>query len=1440
MYFTVEWPKHIRIPQQDPSPLVHVSSNRDRLLFAVLTANSLSIWFCKPSVEIVCFRRSVNSVTEFGSNQRAEWRPDSSMVAVTTSRGYIIFYKLEVDLTVINHHCLYTQREGGKSTNQKELSDIHNGDGIPALSLTQASYMQIPGGVASMACIKDDIMVASGFGTLQRIRWDGFVNGDLSVSLNAIPFSIDLQHSRASTINDDRVHISAMEYSSQMGGFAVVLSNGSAAFITATSPRFEPNQIMGVWAGHTKNATCVAVNSRFRLIALGCSNGEGLLFCIDELTGALQISHKLMVSSKDYPDACNSTGGVSILRWTPDGCTIAMAWEKGGYSIWSVFGALLVCTLATDFSFAHVDGKHFVNIQSMEWGMEGFHLWVVSGPNKSDGGNRDILQIQFVKSALSANPCMTNHEHLLLQGEDRLYINTGVHVLKTNSNAMAEGLSPTKERPGQGSIQSQGINTILIGNKQWQVIPIPHNYLASNWPIKYCAADRSGQCIAIAGKAGLCHYAAFNKKWKLFGNETQEKDMVVSGGMTWWKDFICLSCFNLLDQREEIRLYPRSSKLDNTFAHIHKLPSPVLLLNTFRDILIVFCADCHIMLYNIERKNTQPNPSVELQKLQEVSIGSFIPQASSVTAITLTSLRTETAPIKAPLQPREAESILLNYAGKLLMFQRDRTGPQVQRKDGKNRPLPFCAPVMVASSVENMWSTSRSNPDKKYLMDALWLCCGAQGVKVWLPLLSKEEVKTPAYMSKRIMLPFSVDIYPLSVLFEDCVILGVTNDTTSYEGLAAEEAFTLPFSTLERTSQIYLHHILRQLLRRNLGIHALEIARCCTDLPYFAHVLELLVHEVLEEEATSKEPIPDPLLPRVVAFIQEFPEYLQTIVHCARKTEVALWPYLFSTTGNPKDLFEECLVSGNLDTAASYLIILQNLEKPMVSRQHATLLLDASLDHCKWELARDLVRFLTAIDPSEAETPPNFTLHTKQSIMPGSLHPPGSLPSPCSLHTPPISPSETSAYGYGNTSRGRSTSLPKNEPPKDAGRSKEKKLAHSESQMIPKRHPSGPLKEEGTQEQFFIDVILSRHARKLLSAHRLRDLGQFSANLDDYKLVAWLRKEKVRAAKVDDFVAALKQLHHDFLWPLPILTHAGFHHLHKSFGGLTCLDMDDDGDEVFPSLLVPTSSTSSKGSSCSDTQRMNGDQDCPLTVNIDGGPAGSAVREHHKLNRQPTDLLATPTGDVMLKPQVSVRDDSSLATELSENSSLLGEGELMLDQSAWGEVSFTSELEQITQELANKGPPQSELELRYLFHIMLEADCLEWAVIIAIILRDAIAVVRAINTASLTDAPIEVIGRIREGISFLELWAETECLGYKPFLVAIKGQSLALAKIAEEHPPKSRLSTSSLESSATTEELKGAVNSSHCATDHSDNEERSEVTEEEEEEPEAGGQCSVS
>ena len=53
------------------------------------------------------------------------------------------------------------------------------------------------------------------------------------------------------------------------------------------------------------------------------------------------------------------------------------------------------------------------------------------------------------------------------------------------------------------------------------------------------------------------------------------------------------------------------------------------------------------------------------------------------------------------------------------------------------------------------------------------------------------------------------------------------------------------------------------------------------------------------------------------------------------------------------------------------------------------------------------------------------------------------------------------------------------------------------------RRPS----ELETADNFFIDTILNRHARLLLTAHRLRDLGRFAAYLE-FALVPWLRKER--------------------------------------------------------------------------------------------------------------------------------------------------------------------------------------------------------------------------------------------------------------------------------------------------------------------------------------------
>lgn len=51
----------------------------------------------------------------------------------------------------------------------------------------------------------------------------------------------------------------------------------------------------------------------------------------------------------------------------------------------------------------------------------------------------------------------------------------------------------------------------------------------------------------------------------------------------------------------------------------------------------------------------------------------------------------------------------------------------------------FCAPVVLASAVECMWATAKSSKDKPHLMEALWLGCGASGMKVSTPNLLRSS-----------------------------------------------------------------------------------------------------------------------------------------------------------------------------------------------------------------------------------------------------------------------------------------------------------------------------------------------------------------------------------------------------------------------------------------------------------------------------------------------------------------------------------------------------------------------------------------------------------------------------------------------------------------------------------------------------------------------------
>ncbi|XP_011308460.1 guanine nucleotide exchange factor subunit Rich [Fopius arisanus] len=1335
MFFPIGWPRVLNT--SCTSSIIAITCNRDKILFAIVTRSSLAIWYCKPCVPIVFSRRTDDCIDKYGENSLVQWRPDSSMLVVTTSDSYLLFYRLSD--TAGESRGLYEQKDSPVTSLRRDSAELFIKEVIPSLILVFVMPVWIDGGISSLVCIRDELMIATKTSHIVRQRWEGTANRDYSLDLRRIPFSIDQQVSTpALPITENNVHVSDIEYSPLVGGFAIVLSNGKAAFLTAQSLKFDPNQVQGIWARYLEDATCAAVNHKYRLIAFGRENGEGVVYYVDETTGALEVSHVLNLSSKDYP---GKPGRVKCIRWTPDSCAIALAWESGGLAIWSTFGALLLCTLKWDYGL-HVDlGRdNPLKIRTMEWSAEGYRLWMLresprgcnggeNGNVEGDYGRKSVVQLDFVKSPLTVNPCM-GHGHLYLQGEDRLYLNLG------GVSADTPGFHLTNDMPNDSSSQT------LAGSKQWLVVPIPSTYTGSNWPIRYTAIDNEGLSIAVAGRTGLAHYSLQSRKWKLFGNETQEKDFIVTGGLLWHRGFMIASSYSLLEDKDEIRIYPRDTRLDNNYVKTFRMPSQVLLLNTMKARLLTFCANGQISIFDMALQGEEGSGSIELTRTQTVDISGLCVHPACVVSATLTTIRAETAGSHP-----HPESLLLNVSGRLLMVQREHC------TDNPDVLFTCSPPNVLASCVENVWVPARSRRDKPHLTEALWLFCGAHGMRVWLPLFPRNhQDNAHTFMSKRIMLPFHLRIYPLAILFEDAILLGAENDTVLYTS-DTNSPFSLPFSLLELTSQVYLHQILRQLIHRNLGYHAWEIARSCAALPYFPHSLELLLHEVLEEEATSKEPLPDAQLPSVVEFIREFPGvWARAVVQCARKTEIALWPYLFSVAGPPKKLLQDCLQRQQLDTAASYLIILQNLEPSTVSRQHATLLLDAALEQGRWELSRDLVRFLRAIDPNDVDSPRNS--------WGGSAKLAGPPP------TPPVSPHEEDlslVLGTMQVSRSRSYSTTVTPKVQYDGSSKDPSpgasMLEKTRNAVMRRKKSLPSvkaekneSKEGSAEEFFIDVILQRHARRLLTARRLADLGRFAARLD-FHLVTWLARERERAARIDDFVIALKAVHEDFSFPYPTVSLSNLQKFRKaSHASLRSRSV---------SLEMPEGQSPEPAQNFVDLPPDSGYTSLPSS----SPPYGSLVSPVASLETQ------FPVAEAKLTPRM-LQDATSVLSDTSTN--WRDDVESMVGTVCWVDPEEPTEVQNTS--LCGSSS-RAEVQLRYLLQLFLEAGCVGWAAVLATILRDVSAMARSIRAAHAPMQTLESIINLRDGILMLTKWSNSECLGYRNFTSGLQPQTSLLNRL---------------------------------------------------------------
>lgn len=148
--------------------------------------------------------------------------------------------------------------------------------------------------------------------------------------------------------------------------------------------------------------------------------------------------------------------------------------------------------------------------------------------------------------------------------------------------------------------------------------------------------------------------------------------------------------------------------------------------------------------------------------------------------------------------------------------------------------------------------------------------------------------------------------------------------------------------------------------------------------------------------------------------------------------------------------------------------------------------------------------------------------------------------------------------------------------------------------------------------------------------------------------------------------------------------------------------------------------------------------------------------------------------------------NAGLQTTVLQSNNVIDESMMSTVSSVWGddrdllnspttdnwEVPSTQILEQLSN-TDSRGSHKSEIQLRYfiqnvcevsidvknyryLLQLFMEASCLEWSLLISVLLRDAMAVLRTVNAAKSQDQSIESVSRLRQGLWFLSYWTNTE------------------------------------------------------------------------------------
>ncbi|TKY86701.1 hypothetical protein EX895_004341 [Sporisorium graminicola] len=775
-----------------------------------------------------------------------------------------------------------------------------------------------------------------------------------------------------------------------------------------------------------QHAISVSINAKFSLIAVGLADGTVAVYNYRTPGRTPLLSHTLSVRQALKSTASYLTSGpVCSLAWTSDGYAIAVGWEKG-LSIWSTYGKLMGCTLREDWELAskNFSDAFMFGSRDLFWGPGNTELFILALPKQGAPPlrpNNQLFVLPFSKSAVAGQHSPDNTRFAFYQTDD------SVHVYRGADQTDLTAITPESDL--------------------WQHIKIPQSYLAANWPVRYAAISSDGNLIAVAGRRGLAHYSSSSGRWKLHKSIAQEQSFVVRGGMQWFQHVLIAACDS--GGEFQLRLYSRDTDLDSShLLDLQVLPSPVILTSLFDNSLLVYTADNTFYHFLIDLSQDR----IRLRLCGSITFEGIVGEPARVRGMSWMIPESQQR-FGDPIDDLAVATIIFLIDGKLVLLRPRKVGGG-SRLDSSQNPLEdFDDPrheqdgdddddevaydmQILSDKIEYYWTHLQGIGT---LENSLWGYDGS-GIKLWLDALripsseAEDSLRsddeddeldlTPEYKTIESSVSMPLDFYPLCVLLEKGIVLGVESE------VSLRRSLDFAIWRTGTNTHLFLHQVLRNYLEKGLIEEAVFFAASYQDLVYFAHALEILLHAVLEDEAdaglgdalyarkgsgsvlqkersanslladvaeeerdgvdeethataptrlrngkhlelpqsrrgsSGSSAAPRAILPLVVEFLDHFPEALEVVVGCARKTEVARWAYLFDVVGAPRVLFQKCIQADQLRTAGMYLLVLHNLEPLEVSIAHTIQLLKLAAQKEDWSTCQDLLRFLASIDPA--------------------------------------------------------------------------------------------------------------------------------------------------------------------------------------------------------------------------------------------------------------------------------------------------------------------------------------------------------------------------------------------------------------------------------------------------------------------------------------------